>query len=283
MSKFVIVAETGADIPQKYVEKYGIKIVPMHVQFGGESLDDGTFPSEKIFNHYKETGELPKTSGCVPGDFVPVFEEIRNNDPDAKIVYLAYSAVTTCSYQSAKSVATGYGNITLIDTKHVCAGQTAVVVAVCGFIEQNPDATSDQVIEFANQTIEKTRMSFIPGGLEFLHAGGRLSNAAFLGASLLRIKPTIEVLDGKLTATKKRRGTMEKCVLSLLEEFLTKEEMNLDHVFPIRSAGLDEGLQAKVEERLDNAGFKDITWINTGGVISSHCGPGSFGIAAITK
>ena len=49
----------------------------MHVNFGDETLDDGKFPPEKIRDYYKENGKLPKTSGSVPEDFTPIYDEIH--------------------------------------------------------------------------------------------------------------------------------------------------------------------------------------------------------------
>lgn len=98
MSNIILVAETGADIPPELAQRYGIRIVPMHVSFGSETRDDGTFPPEEICAYYERTGVLPKTSGSVPEDFIRVFDDIHASQPDAQILYLAYSSVTTCSY-----------------------------------------------------------------------------------------------------------------------------------------------------------------------------------------
>lgn len=61
-------AETGVDIPARLAEKYEIRIVPMpmHIAFGVEIKDDGSFPPEEICACYDRTGTLPKTSGSVP-------------------------------------------------------------------------------------------------------------------------------------------------------------------------------------------------------------------------
>ena len=69
--KIVLVAETGADIPGSIAERWGIHIVPMHVTFGSETRDDGTFPSEEICAYYDRTGDLPKTSGSTPSPPAP--------------------------------------------------------------------------------------------------------------------------------------------------------------------------------------------------------------------
>lgn len=36
-----------------------------------------------------------------------------------------------------------------------------------------------------------------------------------------------------------------------------------------------------VNARMKAAGFEEIEWVNTGCVIASHCGPGSFGVATL--
>ena len=130
MSKIVILAETGSDITEEVAKEYGIKLVPMHVSFGKDTKDDGTFPAEEIYAYYEKTGELPRTSGSVPEDFRRVIAEIREEDPECELLYLAYSAVTTCSYQSAQIAidTDDIERIACVDTKHVAAGQYMVVV-----------------------------------------------------------------------------------------------------------------------------------------------------------
>ncbi|MBQ6836644.1 MAG: DegV family protein, partial [Clostridia bacterium] len=96
----ILVAETGSDITYKMAEELGIYLVPMHVTMGGAILDDGTFPPEDVCKYYDETGKCPTTAGSTPFDFEKVLDEIHAAHPDKKILHLAYSAVTTCSYQS---------------------------------------------------------------------------------------------------------------------------------------------------------------------------------------
>ena len=81
MSNYILVAETGADMPAELAEKYDIRIVPMHVSFGDETRDDGTFPVEDIYRFFENTQTLTKTSGCTPGDFEIVFDQIQKQYP----------------------------------------------------------------------------------------------------------------------------------------------------------------------------------------------------------
>lgn len=280
MLKFVLVTESGGDVPAEWARRYGIRIVPMHVQFGDATYDDGSIPTSNVFRHYESTGQLPRTSGCTPQDFIPLFDAIHEENPEAHILHLAYSAVTTCSFESSRIAAEGRDYVTAIDTKSVTAAQALIVTNTAAYLEANPDATLAEVEEFAASQIDRARMAFIPGGLEFLRAGGRLSNGAYLGAQLLRIKPVIEILDGKLVATKKLRGSMEKAAEKLVDDLLNREPMDKERIAFIRNEGLSEDVRRMAEEKARAAGYREITWIETGSVIASHCGPGSFGIAA---
>lgn len=81
----VLVAETGSDIPPQIAEQYGIYLVPMHVSFGNQTKDDGSFPAEEICDYFNRTGQVPKTSGCTPEDFHRVFERVKQEHPGKHI------------------------------------------------------------------------------------------------------------------------------------------------------------------------------------------------------
>lgn len=284
MDKIIILAETGSDITRGMAEEYGIELVPMHVSFGDETRDDGTFPAEEIYGYYERTGSLPKTSGCVPEDFTKVFGEIRGKYPDSKILYLAYSAVTTCSYQSAK-IAIDEGQIegvACVDTKQVSAGQGAAVIEMAKRLREHPEWDVEQAAREAGEISRSVRMCFVPDTLEFLRAGGRVSNAAALAGSLLKLHPRIEIQDGFLQATKKHRGNMKKIVPNLVKDYIEEQQLSLDEIYLIWAPGLAEETRKAAEVAACESGVKKITWVQTGGVITCHGGPGAFGIAGFT-
>ena len=282
MSKIILMAESGSDISPELAKEFGIVIVPMHVAFGGETRDDGSFPVTQMFDHYKKTHEPPRTSGCTPIDFEHVFEKLDQEEPDKQILYLAYSAVTTCSMQSGVIASEGRSDIRIIDTKAVSAGQCAVVLRVARALKANPDITLDELEAVALEAIEKVRMGFVPGDLDYLRAGGRVSNAAYLGAKILNLHPLIEILDGKLMSTKKYRGNMAKVVLKLVDEFSENLDPEKD-LYLIYGAGLDEKIMRDAERIVEEKGFMKHSWVETGCVIAAHSGPGAFGIVGFAK
>ena len=281
MSSIILLAETGSDITPELAAEYHVRLVPMHVSLGDVTLDDGTFPPEDVCSYYDRTGKTPTTSGSTPYDFESVLEEIFSVEPDARVLYLAYSAVTTCSYHSCELALEDkpYAkNVRLVDTKHVSVGQGAVVMAVSDWLKDNPSATLDEAAAKAAEIGLQTKMCFIPKNLDYLRAGGRCSNAVALVGNLLNLHPCIEIIDGKLIAGKKYRGAMTKLAPQLLREFTEKHGLSKEHVYFIQTPYMEEAIRTVLDAEAKALGYRKITWVKTGCVITCHGGAGAFGI-----
>lgn len=279
MSEIVIIAESGSDVPAAEAAELGVEIVPMHVSIGQKTIDDGELPPAEMLEECRQLGVLPRTSGCTPGDFSVVLDRVHAEHPNAQILYIAYSAVTTCSYESARTAAEGRDYVHMFDTRHVTIGQGFVVTQTARHLAENPDISVEELMAWSEELASRVRMGFVPGDLGYLRAGGRLSNAAFVGATLLRIKPIIELIEGKLVATKKLRGNMEKAVIGLMDHMALQGDYDTDVVYLLHSAGLPDSIQRAAEEHARELGFKSIRWYESHNVITSHCGPGSFALA----
>ncbi len=283
MKKTILIAESGADIPPELAKAYGIHVLPMHVMINGENLDDGHFPVSLIFDCKKRTRKLPTTSATNPHEYKELFERLHKAYPDCQLVHLCYSAVTTATYQNALIASEGMSYVTHVDTKNVSGGQAAIVLKMAKYLEEKPDAPLKDVLSTAERWISSARMSFIPGDLEYLRAGGRVSNAAYLGASILSLKPCIEIIDGKLVCNKKYRGSMENTAKKLIEEFIALNQPEKSSLFFIYSEGLSEKIKQDAVEQVQSLGYPSVLWIKAGGVISTHSGPGAFGIGGFGK
>ncbi len=283
MPKIVITAETGCDVTPAEAAELGIVLVPMHVTVGEKTIDDGELTSAEMLERCRQLGVLPKTSGCTPHDFQVVFDRIHAEDPEAQILHVAYSAVTTCSLASAEAAAEGRDYVATLDTRHVTIGQGLVVRELAAWLAAHPEATLDEARAHAEGVAARTRMAFLPGDLGYLRAGGRLSNVAFLGATLLKIKPVVELVDGRLVATKKLRGSMSSAAVALVDYLALREEFDPARIVFVKSPGLPEQVAQTVEGHARDLGFERAEWYETGNVITSHCGPGALGVAFLAR
>ena len=283
MTKFIITAESGSDLPKELVERYGVRIIPMHVTMGDETRPDGTFPVKEVFDFYEKTGTLPKTAGSTPDDNAKCFRQIFEEYPDAHIIHIAYSAVTTVSFNAAKIAAEDFENIHLVDSKNVTIGQTAIIKATAEYIENHPDASPEDVIAFVENIRERTRFIFLPNTLLYLKAGGRVSNLAFHGASLLNIHPTIVIEDGYLVSGKKYRGNFDRCIKKMIADFFNTYNIDPETVMVCGSPGVSDENKDLVYSLLSQHNVNTDQWFDTGAVISSHGGPGAIGLLGIER
>ena len=279
----VLLAETGSDITPEIAAKYGIYIVPMHVQMGDITKDDGTFPPEEVCEYYEKTGKVPKTSGSTPEDFEIILDKIHAENPDKHILYLAYSAVTTCSYHSCVIASESRDYITCFDTKNVSVGQAAFVIEIAEFLQNNPDATVEEAVKLAEELTQKVRMAFIPDNLDYLRAGGRVSNVAALIGNLIGLHPCIEIENGYLMAKKKYRGSFTRVLPQLIKEHSEKYSLSTDKLYLIWTPGFSDELKAISENAAKELGYKEVIWMKTGCVITCHGGKGAFGVVGFEK
>lgn len=281
MREIIISTESGSDLPENLVKKYDIKVVPMHIVIGDTPYQDGSIPVDKVYEYHNQTKKIPTTSAVNVGEYIDFFTEIRKEHPDCVIMHLAYTSKASCTYQNAEIAMRDFKDIYLIDTKNVSGGCTAHLAKAYEIIQAKRDTVTDyQALADEIQTwADKVFCSFVPGNLDYLKAGGRVSNAQYLGATLLRLKPLIEITDGKLVASKKYRGTIEKFVDKYMEDFLEKHKISRDCLYLMYSKGLSGAVLDRMKENAVRFGFKSYEYVMTGCVISCHSGPGAIGLA----
>lgn len=283
MKKYIITTESGSDLSKEMIDRYNIKVIPMYVTMGDQTYPDGSFDVQKVFDHYEKTGNLPKTSGSSPQDNTEVFKQIFEEHPEAYIIHIGYSAVTTVSFNAANIAAQEFKNIYLVDSKNVTIGAAAIVKATAQFIKDKPNTSPEEIISFVEDIRERTHMVFLPKTLQYLKAGGRVSNLAYYGASLLKIFPSIKLENGFLVSGEKYRGSFEKSFKKMFNNFFQSHTIDPETVLVVGTPGVEDVHKEMVHELLRENGVEELRWINAGAVISSHGGPGAIGLAGIEK
>lgn len=283
MTKIIFSTESGADIPTDLAQVYNFQIIPMHVIMEGTDYLDGFLPVEKIYDYYRRTKKIPSTTSTNTNEYTDFFAGIKRDIPDCVIIHIGYTSRASSSFQNAVLAVEDFDDIFLIDALNVSGGLAAVVLHAGRLLKDKPEIEPAELITEIEAAVPKSRLSFIPGSLDFLRAGGRVSNAAYISGSLLKIKPLIELIDGKLVSTKKYRGHMNRVAVKLFQDYLKQYDIERDYLYFLYTLGLDENIQQRISEMAEENGFRNIRWIEAGAVISTHAGPGAFGIAGLEK
>ncbi len=253
----------------------------MHVIMDGQDYLDGHLPVQEIYEYYDRTKKIPSTSATNVHEYQEFFKKIRTEYPDSVIIHVGYTSKASVSFQNALLAAEDEENIYLLDALNVTGGLAAVVMYAAALLEKEPDIAPAHLLERIESKIPKSRLAFLPGSLDFLRAGGRVSNMAYLGGALLKIKPCIELVEGKLVSTKKYHGKMSKVAEKLLLDYLQQYDIDRQQIYFIYSIGLSDTVKQRINEVAHEMGFEQSMWIEAGAMISTHSGPGGFGIAGI--
>ena len=220
MRKIILTTESGADLPADLAKKHNVKVVPMHVIMDGEDYLDGSLPVTDIYDYYERTKKIPSTTSTNSHEYYELFTKIKADYPDCIIIHIGYTSKASSSFQNAIIATEDLDDIFLIDALNVTGGLMAIVMYAVGLLENEPTIDPVHLVEKIKSKIPKSRLAFVPGSLDFLRAGGRVSNLAYLGGALLKIKPRIELIDGNLVSTKKYRGKMDVVAEKLIRDYL---------------------------------------------------------------
>ena len=280
MKKIILLTESGSDMPLNLVKLHNIQVVPMHVIMGDKSYADGSIAVTEVYDYYQRTKKVPSTSATNPNEYHDVFKRMTEENPGCIIIHVGYSSKPSCSYQNSIIASEGMENVYHADALNVTGGLAAIVLKAAQLIEKHPDMLPNDLVENIEKYAAKARVSFIPGDLVYLKAGGRVSNAAYLGGTLLQLKPLIEIVNGELVSTQKYRGKIGNIVEKYMKEYIDKYQMDKEQIYLIYSFGLEEHIKHHMGKIAKEEGFKKIIWIQAGCMISAHSGPGAIGMAA---
>ena len=126
---------------------------------------------------------------------------------------------------------------------------------------------------------EKLDVSFVLDTLQYMWKGGRCSGVTALGANLLKLKPCLQMQEGKLVVGKKYRGPIDKVFRQYVAERFEGKDVLPEHVFITHSGGVaQETLDALVQQVQQAVPGCEVFITQAGCTVSSHCGPGTLGV-----
>ena len=279
--KIRITSDSTCDLSAQQLAAFQIAICPLVVNKGGEAFHDGVdIHPDDIYAHVAAGGNLCSTSALNPSDYIDFFTPLLA-DCDALIHLNIGSGFSSC-YQNACLAAAELENVYVVDSQNLSTGHGHLVLMAAELAQSGMEPA--EIVETLNATAPKVRASFVLEQLEYMKKGGRCSTVAALGANLLKLKPSIEVRDGKMGVSKKYRGSLDKCLREYVDEQLT--DMNAlrpERIFVTHSGVEEETVNMVADLVRAKNYFKEIVITRAGCTVSSHCGPGTLGVLFIEK
>lgn len=279
--KIRISADSTCDLSPEYIRDHDITIIPLTVSMGGRDYTDGAdIAPDDIFRHVDAGGDLPKTAAVNVEAYRKRFEAMLE-DSDA-VLHFNISADFSSCHEHAVQAAQGLP-VYCLDSRNLSSG---IALLLCEAVDMIEAGCGDPqvILTRLNGLIDKVDASFIIDRLDFLYKGGRCSMVAMLGANLLKLRPCIEVVGGKMVVGKKFRGTYERCLKQYVEDRLRNPEVvNAKRIFITHTGVTPEQADLVRQLLLERLPFREIIECRAGCSITSHCGQGTLGILFIRK
>lgn len=279
-----IIADSTCDLSDELLQKYDITMLPLHIVLGdAEYKDMVEIKPDEIYQWSNEHNEAPKTSAAAISDTIELFQTYGETYDEIVCFSISGQMSTTANVMRMAAEELGMEDrVFVIDSNNLSTGIGQLVIEAA--IKAKNGVCGKEIAEFMEQLKPRIRASFVVDTLTFLHRGGRCSGVAALAGSALKLHPKIVVEQGAMKPSKKYRGKLSSVILNYvkdLEPMLKNAET--DRVF-ITHSGCDDTLIQNIFQEMKHLQiFDEILITRAGGVISSHCGPGTLGIIFIEK
>lgn len=281
MSKVLILTDSTCDLSEKLIKENNIVKIPLYVSFDDEIYKDGMdIEPSKLYEMVKEKKKLPKTSACSVGDFMKAFSKYLNDGYD--VYYMGIGSKLSTTYNNALLAKEELSSdrIEISDSSNLSTGTGLQILKACKLAKEGKSVK--EIKEEIEKLTPNVRSKFAVESLEYLHKGGRCSGVARFFGTMARLKPVIEVKDGKLDVLAKPIGKRKALQIMIDDIVANKDNIHKDCVMVTHTYADDEAkyLKEKLNELIPDA-HVEIT--DAGCVISSHCGKGTIGILYIMK
>ncbi|HIV67844.1 MAG TPA: DegV family protein [Candidatus Butyricicoccus stercorigallinarum] len=278
--KTAILVDSGCDVPQSFLERYPIRVLPLRVSYEAESHVDSVELAAEVYRRFPQ--EIPHTSTPVMQDFYTVLEQLRAEGYENILgVFISGNLSSTC--QTAKLVLEEHPEFHsfVLDTRNISIG--AGLLAMWAAVQLENGVSFEEVCRRLPEKVADAKVFFYMDTLEYLRKGGRIGAVTSVVGSLLKIKPIISCDEAGIYYTVEKIRGAKAGVSKLLEHAAAKAGSGPSWL-ALMHGGAPETM-AQVKPKLIET-IKKGTILAEGQITASlavHTGPGLLGIGVLAN
>jgi DegV family protein with EDD domain len=275
-----IATDSTCDLPPGYAEEHGIITVPINIQFGTDSYEDGiTIDHDTFYNKIEELGTLPTTSQPSVGQFARCFRGLKESGV-TDVVSLHVTAKLSGTFQSAQMTQEMMAGELQVHPFDSASGSVALGFMVMEASRMvRAGSTVPEILARMETIRERTNLVLTLKDLRFAQMSGRVGRLQSSLASLLNVKPIVRLEDGMLDVSEKVRSqgkAIERMLEIVIERVGTSAPVNLAVV---HARVPEQGNQLLERAKgIFNCAETFVADLTTSLVV--HFGPGTLGLVA---
>ena len=270
-----LVSDSTSDIPLELIQKHHIHIVPNILVINGDSFKDGEGISrDEFYRLLPEMQTQPTTATASSGTYQELYERLLSLGAES-VLSIHTSPLLSGIFNAASAAAHLFGGrVHVIDSGSISLGLGFQVLAAAEAAAAG--ANMQSLVDLLADMRDRIRVTAMLDTLEYIHRSGRVSWARARLGSLLRIKPFLEVKEGKilrLGEVRTRRNGIRR-LNDLLQEARPFERLGILHTNAEEQA-------AEFAAELQTYIPFPLLIVNVTTVIGTHVGPNGLGFAGI--
>ena len=236
--KIKVTADSTCDLSPELCRQYDITMAPLSVVIDGQSFHDGVDVTPQDIFRAVGAGKTVKTTAVNQYEYEKIFRtQLETYDA---VIHLTISRDMSSCYADACRAAEKVGHVHVVDSRNLSTGTGLLVLEAAEMAGEGmePEAIAQKLRE----RVDKVCASFTVQDIGYLYRGGRCSGLEAMGARLLKIRPSIEVHSGKMSAGKKYRGSYELYLDHYIRDMLSDSEHIDDRRIFITHSPCDDGM-----------------------------------------
>jgi DegV family protein with EDD domain len=278
MKKHAIIIDSTVYLTKEQIKDNELTVVSLNVVEGDVSKREVDVDNNYIFSR-QEAGASFTTSQPSPGEFLENYEELISKGYE-KVFVVCLSKNISGTFQSAnlaKNMLDDPDKVYIFDTMLAAYGTEMIAEQVIKMVNENKP--EEEVIAKIDNIISTSGQMFTVENLFSLVKGGRISGTSAAIGTVLRIKPIIKIINGKLEVVNKER-TYKKVhnymVQNVIEDSKELKKLTF-RVTSHNSLESAENLKAIIEEKFPNSEIIFTKYL--GPVFSIHVGKKGYGLS----
>ena len=280
MPNYIIATSSTSDLPRTYLNAHQIPFIPYSYSVGEQLFEDDCREETRLSVYQgMRSGDRLRTSMINAYLYADFFRSLLDSGKD--VIFLDMSQKMSVSYENSKQAAEMIReeypdrSLYIMDTRCISGGLGLLVSNMVDRMESGMGF--DEVIAWGEENKLRIAHRFTVDDLEYLKAGGRVSNAAALIGGMLQIKPVLYVPDrGTLDVAQKVRGRKSalKTILTGVLNDLAEIDATGVEVHILHADCEADASYVRDEIRKAHPEIGPVTISGLGVVIGAHCGPG---------
>lgn len=280
MSKIAIVTDSNSGITQEQGKKLGISVIPMPFEINGKEYFEDINLSQEEFYELLEEGAEISTSQPSPEAILGLWDQLLKEYDE--VVHIPMSSGLSGSCGTAMGLALDYdGKVQVVNNQRISVTLRQSVMDAMELAEQGK--TAAEIKEILEREKFESSIYITLDTLKYLKKGGRVTPAAAALATLLKIKPVLQIQGEKLDAFAKAR-TVKQAKSIMMDSIKKDMEERFGEKVYLQMAytkNLEAALEFKKEVEEYFPGY-EVCMDPLSLSVSCHIGPGALAVA-VTK